>query len=150
MSVGEYCNRDVVVVEKTESVRTAVDLMRQHHVGDVVVVEQGGKGAQPVGILTDRDIVIELLAEDVALDAVNIGDVMSANPVVVDQAVPLLDALALMQSKGVRRLLVTDPLGSLVGLLTVDDVIELVAEQMNALVGLVSREQDREKKQRNR
>lgn len=150
MSVGEYCNRDVVVVEKTESVRTAVDLMRQHHVGDVVTVERAEKGARPVGILTDRDIVLELLAEDVALDAVNIGDVMSANPVTVDQAVPLMDALALMQSKGVRRLPVVDESGLLVGLLTVDDVIELIAEQMNALVGLVSREQDQEKKQRNR
>jgi len=150
MSVGEYCNRDVVVVEKTESVRTAVDLMRQHHVGDVVVVDQAGKGARPVGILTDRDIVIELLAEDVALDAVNIGDVMSANPVVVDQAVPLLDALGLMQSKGVRRLPVVDASGLLAGLLTVDDVIELLAEQMNALVGVFANEQDREKKQRNR
>lgn len=148
MAVGEYCNRDVVVVERTESVRTAVGLMRQHHVGDVVVVDKVGKGARPVGILTDRDIVIELLAEDVNIESVNVGDVMSMNPVTIEQSVPLMDAVALMQSKGVRRLPVVDEPGSLVGLLTVDDVIELIAEQVNALVGLVGREQDREKKQR--
>jgi CBS domain-containing protein len=64
MSAGEYCNRDVIIIERSESIRIAVDLMRQHHVGDVVVVEKENGSAKPVGILTDRDIIIEILAED--------------------------------------------------------------------------------------
>ncbi|MGD9000402.1 MAG: CBS domain-containing protein, partial [Granulosicoccaceae bacterium] len=67
MSAGEYCNREVVVADKAESVREAIRLMRSNHVGDVVVVEQQGDVTVPLGILTDRDIVIEILAEEVEL-----------------------------------------------------------------------------------
>ena len=63
MSAGEYCNRDVVVIDRTESVRKAIDLMRTHHVGDVIVVDRANGASKPLGILTDRDIVLEILAE---------------------------------------------------------------------------------------
>ena len=71
MSVGEYCNRDVVVVARSESVREAINQMRRYHVGTVVVVEQQVTEPRPVGILTDRDIVMEIMAVDVDLDAVH-------------------------------------------------------------------------------
>ena len=138
MSAGEYCNRDVVVVEKTESVRTAVNLMRQHHVGDVVVTETSSK--KPVGVLTDRDIVIEIMAEDVNIDAVSIGDVMSFDLVSVTEDTGLLDAIKLMRIKGVRRLPVLNKQGGLEGILSVDDILELVGEQLGDLVALVSKE----------
>ncbi len=80
MSAGEYCNRDVIIIERSESIRVAVDLMRQHHVGDVVVVEKENGSAKPVGILTDRDIIIEILAEDVDLGSVAVGDVSIVGP----------------------------------------------------------------------
>jgi CBS domain-containing protein len=148
MSAGEYCNREVVVVAKTASVRDAIALMRQHHVGDVVVVDREGEGAKPVGILTDRDIVIELLAEDVNLAAVNVGDVMSRDLATVGEDTKLLDALDVMKTNGVRRLPVVSKKGALVGLLTVDDILELVAEQLDAVVDLVSKEQARERRTR--
>jgi len=148
MSVGEYCNREVVIVDKTEPVREAVHLMRSHHVGDVVVVEKRGDLPVPVGILTDRDIVIEILAEGVDIDAVNIGDVMSFELVTVDDSMPLLDAINLMRTKGVRRLPVVDASGSLTGILTVDDILELVTEQLTGVVGLLLREQAQEIKKR--
>ena len=138
MTAGEYCNREVVVAEKGESIRTAVDLMRQHHVGDVVVLDATAN--KPVGILTDRDIVIEVLAEGVDLDAVSIGDVMSFEPVSVSEETRLLDAIKLMRVKGVRRLLVVDQQGGLAGIISVDDILELVGEQLSDLVALVSRE----------
>lgn len=92
MSAGEYCNREVVVVDKRESVRAAIALMRKHHVGDVIVVDEKAGARRPLGILTDRDIVMELLAEDVDLDAVDIGDVMSDELETVGENVKLLDA----------------------------------------------------------
>jgi len=67
MSAGEYCNREVVVVHKDEPLREAIKLMRSQHVGDVVVVEQRHEQTIPLGILTDRDIVVEILAKEVAL-----------------------------------------------------------------------------------
>lgn len=148
MSAGEYCNREVVVVDKTESVRAAIALMRNHHVGDVIVVDEKAGARRPLGILTDRDIVMELLAEDVDLDAVNISDVMSGELETVGENVKLLDAIKLMRVKGIRRLPVVSSRGELVGILAVDDILELIAEQLSDLVSLIAREQKQESARR--
>ncbi|NIP47935.1 MAG: CBS domain-containing protein, partial [Gammaproteobacteria bacterium] len=141
MSAGEYCNRDVVVIDRTESVRKAIDLMRTHHVGDVIVVDKTNGASKPLGILTDRDIVLEILAEDVDLEAVNVGDVMSYELQTVDEDTKLLDAIKVMRTKGIRRLPVVDSQENLVGILAVDDVLGLIAEQLSDLVGLITRQQ---------
>ena len=148
MSAGEYCNRDVVVVEKTESVREAINLMRNNHVGDVVVVEKRENSSIPLGILTDRDIVVEILAEDVDLNAVNVGDVMSYQLVTVDEETKLMDAIKLMRMKGVRRLPVVNEQGGLEGILSVDDLLELIVEQLTDIASLVSNEITNEVKSR--
>ena len=148
MSVGEYCNRNVVVIEKTESVREAINLMRKNHVGDVVVVEMRENTSIPLGILTDRDIVVEILAEDVDLDAVNVGDVMSYQLVTVNEDTKLLDAIKQMRVKGVRRLPVVNESGELQGILSTDDLLELVAEQLSDIVSIVSKEITNEVKTR--
>jgi CBS domain-containing protein len=144
MSAGEYCNREVVVVSKSEPVSEAISLMRKHHVGDVVVVETTAAGTIPVGILTDRDIVLEILAEDVDLSAVNIGDVMSYELITVTEDTKLIDTIKLMRDKGVRRIPVVNQHGELEGLLSVDDVLELLAEQLTDIVDLVNKELNRE------
>ena len=148
MSAGEYCNRDVVVIEKTESVRKAINLMRKNHVGDVVVVEMRENASIPLGVLTDRDIVVEVLAEDVDLDAVNVGDVMSDQLVTINEGTKLLDAIKQMRIKGVRRLPVVNELGELQGILSVDDFLELIVEQLSDIVGLISKETSNEIKSR--
>lgn len=140
MSAGEYCNRDVIVIDKTESVREAVKLMRKHHVGDVVVVEKQGNTSIPIGILTDRDIVIEIMAEDVNPDSVNVGDVMSYQLVTTLEETRLLDAIKLMRIKGVRRLPVVNAQGELQGILSADDILELIVEQLSDVVSLISKE----------
>jgi CBS domain-containing protein len=144
MSAGEYCNRDVVVIDRTESVRKAIELMRTHHVGDVIVVEKKDGASRPLGILTDRDIVLEILAEDVELEAVNVGDVMSYELQTVDENTKFLDAIKVMRTKGIRRLPVVDAQGSLVGILAVDDILGLISEQLSDLVGLITKEQIKE------
>ena len=144
MSAGEYCNREVVVVLKSEPVSEAISLMRSHHVGDVVVVETTATGAKPVGILTDRDIVLEILAEGVDLGAVSIGDVMSYELVTVTEDTKLIDTIKLMRDKGIRRIPVVNQQGELQGLLTVDDILELLAEQLTDIVDLVNKELNRE------
>jgi CBS domain-containing protein len=122
--------------------------MRTHHVGDVVVVDREGGEPIPRGILTDRDIVLEILAEDVDLDAVNVGDVMSYDLVTVDEDTSLMDVIKIMREKGVRRMPVVNKKDALVGILTVDDVIELVAEQLTDIVSLISKENRQEQKRR--
>jgi len=149
MSAGEYANRDVIVVEEQESVRTAVNMMRQHHVGTVVVVgREAGRHPIPRGILTDRDVVLEILAEDVDLDEVTIGDVMSYELVTVPEKTGLMEVIEVMRDKGVRRVPVVDNRGALIGILSVDDVLELISEQLEDLVRLIAREQRHERARR--
>jgi len=133
MSAGEYCNREVVVIARTESVREAVALMRQYHVGTIVIVEAEDDNPVPLGILTDRDIVIEVLAKDVDLSAVNVGDLIDEQLVTVDEDTKLLDAVELMRRKGVRRLPVVNKTGGLAGILTLDDIVDLLAEELGKI-----------------
>ena len=145
MKVGEACNRDVVVADRAESVGEAIRLMREHHVGDVVVVQRQVSGPVPVGMLTDRDIVVELLAPDVDLDRVTVGDVMSMDPEICAENEEIDVAIKRMRARGVRRMPVTGAGGGLVGILAVDDLIELLAEQLGDLAAIVAREQSHER-----
>lgn len=148
MSAGEYCNREVVVIHKDAAVRDAVNLLRNYHVGDVVVVEQVAGKKHPIGILTDRDIVVEILAKDVDMTSVTVGDVMSLKLVTVTEQTSLLDTLERMRQHGVRRLPVVDSAGVLVGIITLDDLMELLAEQISKVAALMKNEQRKEEKKR--
>ena len=148
MTIGELCNREVVVVNKGENALEAVKLMRQYHVGDVVVVEDEGDRKVPAGILTDRDIVIELVAEQVDPGSVTVEDVMSDQLLTVNESDELLDTMEQMRDKGVRRAPVVGKDGELVGILTLDDLLDFLAEALNGLVLLTGREQYRERETR--
>jgi CBS domain-containing protein len=136
------------VIEADTTISEAVKLMRDQHVGDIVVVEQRGPEPVPVGILTDRDIVIEVLAEDVDPQSVSVGDIMSASLLTARESEELIDVIARMRAQGVRRVPVVNERGGLEGILTVDDILELLAEQVNGLAGLVKTEQRRERERR--
>src|SRR5512143_2263590 len=144
MSVGELCNREVVIAEKTLPVTEAARLMRSRHVGDLVVVEEKGGRMHPVGIVTDRDIVVEVVAAGVNADALKVGDIMGLDVATVRESEGLFEALRYMRDKGVRRMPVVDSSGGLVGILTLDDVLGLLAEEMAERAKLVSHERQRE------
>ncbi len=148
MSVGEVCNREVVIVDADAPVLEAARLMRELHVGDVVVVEQRRGMRVPKGILTDRDIVLEIVAKEVSPSMVTCGEAMSYDLLTVAEGDDLLDAMERMRAHGVRRLPVVDDEGALVGILAVDDLIELATEQLNDLVALIAREHQREERRR--
>ena len=148
MPIGEYCNREVVITQGDRSIREAARLMRSHHVGDLVVVADQGGRSVPVGIVTDRDLVMEVLAQAVAPEEVTVADVMSGEPALAREDDDLWDTLLRMQSRGVRRLPVVDAQGALQGIVTVDDLLELFTEYLHDLVKVVTREQEREVRQR--
>lgn len=141
MSVGEICNREVIVCRQNESLSEAVALMHDYHVGCVVVVADSGTKSKPIGILTDRDIVVRVLHAMTDLATLRVSDVMSKELITARQNAEVFDSLELMRDKGIRRLPVVDSEDHLVGIITVDDLIELMAEQMIDLVRLSSREQ---------
>lgn len=148
MPIGELCNRDVVFATRSDSIREAARLMREHHVGDVVVVDEKDGVRKPVGIVTDRDIVIEIIAKELDLEQVAVGDIMSFDLVTARESDGICETIQLMRAKGVRRLPVVNAKGALVGILTVDDIIGLLSEEMVELAKLISREQAMERKKK--
>ncbi len=150
MSIGEICNRDVVFTLRSSSVQAAAQLMRQHHVGCLVVVEEKTEPPVPVGMVTDRDLVIELLAQDADTEEVSIGDVMSADMESAREDEGVWDVIRRMRRKGVRRMPVLASGGGLVGIFTLDDAIDLLADELSDLASLVSRERQREQETRTR
>ncbi|MDA3868828.1 MAG: CBS domain-containing protein [Gammaproteobacteria bacterium] len=148
MTAGRYCNREVIITAPETTAMEAAQLMREHHVGDLVVVEKQAKENMPVGIVTDRDLVIEIMAQDLSPEVKEVKDIMSAYPVSVTESVSLFDALEQMRGRGIRRLVVVNDQGGLEGILCADDVIELIAEISNDLVKLVGREQIHEQQER--
>lgn len=148
MLVGKICNREVVFVEPDTSIAEAAQLMREHHVGGLVVVQEKSGKRVPVGIITDRDLVIEVIAEGVDMSDISVGDVMSDQLVTAREGDDLLDTLKMMRARGIRRLPVIDDDGALAGILTVDDLIDLFAEQIADLARLITLEQKREQERR--
>ncbi|MGB7816309.1 MAG: CBS domain-containing protein [Methylotenera sp.] len=148
MTIGAICNREVITVQRDATVLHAAMLMRQYHVGDVVVIENRKDVTVPIGIVTDRDVVIEVVATELDTAVITVGDIMVASLAVVKDSVGVLEAIQLMTGKGVRRLPVVDDGGSLMGIVTLDDLLLLLAKEFGALSKLVAREQKNEASKR--
>ncbi|MEW6168392.1 MAG: CBS domain-containing protein [Pseudomonadota bacterium] len=148
MHAGEYCNRDVVIAERKTGIQEAARLMRHHHVGDLVVVERIDDLVRPVGIVTDRDLVIEVLAEDVEPAALTVEDVMSARLEAANEYDDVIETLRRMRTLGIRRIPVVDQHGGLAGILAVDDLLGMVSGTLHDIVMLISREVRVEEKNR--
>jgi len=149
MTIGEICTRNVVAAPKTELVVDAAKRMRSSHVGGLVVIETRDEGHVPVGIVTDRDIVVGAVAGDVEhIQSLLVGDLMSDELVTARDSETIESALKKMEDHGVRRLPIVDSAGALAGILTLDDVLQDLTSQQSELVTLVAREQDRERRYR--
>jgi CBS domain-containing protein len=148
MPIGEICTREVVIVKRNETVLEAARLMRQHHVGDVVVIEERDGVRFPVGIVTDRDLVVEVMAPELDPAAITVGDIMEQELVTVKESMGLFEAIQYMRSKTVRRLPIVDENGALLGILALDDLLELLSEELLAIARLVRYQRRKETKQR--
>ena len=138
MSAGTLCTRLVVYAAPGESVRDGARRMLKNNVGTLVVVDPE---RWPVGILTDRDIVTRVVAAGLDCEALTIGEIMSWPIRTVAESTPIQEALEIMRRLAVRRLVVTSDDGSLAGLLSLDDIIELLAEEAAAIASLLRKEE---------
>ncbi|MCK9394431.1 MAG: CBS domain-containing protein [Methylobacter sp.] len=146
MPISEFCNREVVFATREMSIPEAAQLMRQYHVGDLVVVDEITGKRVPVGIVTDRDIVIEIIARSLDLDDFSVGDIMSPQLVSVQEKEGIFETIRLMRTKGIRRIPVVNQAGGLEGIVSADDILDLLAEEMAELAKVAPREQQREAK----
>jgi len=144
-TIASICNRAVAFTTREATIAAAAKLMRHGHVGSLVVVEQmnGGKRI-PVGMVTDRDIIVEVIATGLDPATITVGDIMAREIVVGRESDSVLETLEIMRFKGVRRLPTVDGDGQLVGIVTVDDLLEILAEELNELAKIVAREQSNE------
>jgi CBS domain-containing protein len=142
MPIGDVCVRDVVIATKDVTVQQAAVLMRRHHVGDLVVVVEGAHGGQvPVGIVTDRDIVVSVVAPAVNAAVYTVGDLVARELVTVAEDQGVFETIQQMRMSGVRRMPVVNRAGGLVGIISVDDLIQLLSDEMSELAKLIAREQ---------
>jgi CBS domain-containing protein len=148
MNVGELCKREVVSVQRETGLVEAAQRMRERHVGSLVVVAEQFGQCIPIGMLTDRDIVVAVVAKGVDANTLTVGDVMSSGALVVREQDSLMDALGAMREKGVRRMPVVTAAGTLAGILTLDDLLEFVAQEMSVFAHTMRSERARESRVR--
>ena len=137
MSVARICLREVDLAEARESVLEAARRMRDRRVGTLVIVDDSGK---PVGLLTDRDLALRVVAAGGDPRAISVGEVMTEHPKTVSERTPIESALSLMRSGSFRRLPVVNEDGKLVGIVSLDDVLSLLAEEFVLIGRLLERE----------
>ena len=143
--IGEICNREVVFATRDTTVAAAAKLMRRHHVGSLVVADEAASGRRvPVGIVTDRDVVMEVTATDLDPAVITVGDIMDPELLTAREGEGVLETMEIMRYKGVRRLPIVGADGALIGIVTIDDLLEILAEGLGELVRIVAREQSRE------
>lgn len=148
MTIGEICSREVVIVQRDSSVQEAAKLMRQHHVGALVVVDKQDGRVVPVGIITDRDLVVEVMATELDKKTITVGDIMMQELFSIKEDTAIHDAVNFMRRKTIRRLPIINEMGELVGIVTTDDILEILSEQMLDLAKLIHWEQKKEERHR--
>lgn len=122
--------------------------MRDRHVGSLVVTDTKEGRVIPVGILTDRDIVVEIVSKDISLNEVTVGDIMTYALLKVTEDENIFDVAQRMRARGVRRVPVVSRLGDLIGIIAADDILELLSEELSLLSRITTREAEQEKTKR--
>jgi len=143
----DFATTTVTVAEPETTALAMAQLMRRHHVGALVIVDALQKSC-PLGIVTDRDLVLALMAEGLDPDIFTAGDIMSAELVLASPEMDAMDAVQLMRTHRLRRLVVADEAGQLAGIVTLEDLLELLTRELAALTAGVIGSRDREFEQR--
>ena len=138
MPIQDLCQKNLISVERGASLQYAAQLMKKHHVGGIVVIEADGV-KKPLGVLTDRDIVLAVVAENRSLST-PISEIMSKDIVTVTKGSGIASAIDQMEQKGVRRIIVIDEAGDACGLVSSDDILQLLAREMYGLGKLVEKQ----------
>jgi CBS domain-containing protein len=143
MNAGTMCRHEVVTARTTDELMSAARLMRDRHIGYLVVVEPEpvNDSLAPVGVLTDRDIVVAVVARDADPKALRVGEVMTRHPVVADEADDIDAVLHKMRRIGVRRLPVVGTRGQLVGVVSIDDILDTLAGELQQVTAAIRHEQ---------
>lgn len=131
--VGRICSRNVIAIGPDEDLTRAAHLMRTGHVGFLVVQDMSGAKRKVVGVLTDRDIVVAVVAREIDPKTLRVADVMTRDPLMVSESCTVDVALSFMREAAVRRMPIVRGDSELVGVLSLDDVVDKIAQQLSAV-----------------
>jgi CBS domain-containing protein len=145
MSIAGFCRREAVTIAEEAPLTQAAQLMRERHIGYLVVVKTEAAGSKVVGVLTDRDIVVTAVALGDDPKSMKVRDVMTVDPLLAKVDSSMEGAMRLMRDCGVRRMPVVDLEGAPVGVITMDDLIHAVADQIGCLSVMIDNEQRNER-----
>jgi CBS domain-containing protein len=148
MLIGDICTREVVQCDRTTSASDVAQLMRHSHVGDVVVVDQPNGKKVAIGIVTDRDLVVQVMAAERDPLTTTAGDIMGPDLVTVGERNTIHETAELMRLKGVRRIPVVDEDGGLLGIVALDDLLTEIGEELTLLGKVFARGQVQEERTR--
>jgi len=137
LTAGEVCMREVVIAQRETPILEAAELMRGQHVGCLVVVEENGQHRRVCGLLTDRDLVLGVLAQGLDARPLCTEDIMTEEPATLREEDSLIDVMRSMRRNGVRRVPVVTADKALVGLITLDDVLKILSEELGLLIGAI-------------
>jgi CBS domain-containing protein len=138
MKVGEICSRDVLVVGPAEPLAKCAREMKERNVGSVVIVDDSRGYRRPMGIVTDRDALRGQFDRKADLFCLSAGDVMTTDPLVLNEETDVAEAVERMSRRAVRRAPVVDGSGELVGIVTFDDLVPAIAAQMTTIAKIIS------------
>ncbi|MBK5207012.1 MAG: CBS domain-containing protein [Polaromonas sp.] len=148
LTTGEICTRDVTIALRATSLDGAARLMRDNHVGCLVVVDEVGGKRIVVGVLTDRDIVTAVVAPGLDPVTLRVEDVMTTDLVTAREDDSLIGLMRIMRRKGVRRIPVVGGEGELIGVVALDDVLDILSQELSLLVQAIDSEGKRERQMR--
>jgi CBS domain-containing protein len=140
MTIGSICTHRVITVDRHVDIAAAAEVMRENHIGYLIVTDAASGGASPVGVLTDRDIIVKVMAKDVDPHTLMVGDVMTPEPLTAAEDDGISETLHRMRRLGVRRVPVVGARGQVTGVLSIDDVVDHLVGQLTDVAGSIRNE----------
>jgi CBS domain-containing protein len=147
-TLGQVATPIVVTADPETTAAQAARLMRQHHVGSLIVVDAADDSGRPLGIVTDRDLVLAVMAEELDPAVFTVGDLMSTDLATAPQTAGLMDAVEILRRRGLRRLVVVDDAARVTGVVTLEDLLDALAGELGTLAQALRGARDREREQR--
>jgi CBS domain-containing protein len=141
MLVNDLCTRKTIVIRNDKSAQDAAKLMKQYNVGCLVVVKSLDDHNLPIGIITDRDIVIKAMLSEKDIQTITVSEIMSTPALTVAESTSVIDALMKMRYNSIRRVPVVNSKGQLAGILSLDDILDSISKELNEITQIFRKEE---------